>query len=382
MDKSKQLISSDKSKQLNVSEEKSSKTNHRKKIKVFLIVTAIVSVLGVSLFFIYNKFFKDSLGFSPLISKFNQKDDISLNIVEEKEVCPLDGKLVDKDKARRTPLAVSIENHIDARPQSGLDKADFIYEALTEGHITRFLVFYGCGDAQEIGPVRSARTYFIDWLSEFDAFFAHCGGSIDALDQIISYEILGLNQFYNAKAYWRSDNRYAPHNLYSSTDGLWDIAKEKGWDLESDLEGFKFKTDISSDQRPENQEIKVDYQDYYFKVRWVYNQEDNNYLRFQGGTEHKDRVTGSQLTGKNIIIQFIPSTYPVITRIGEYNRKINTIGSGKIIVFLDGKAQTGTWKKTSRTSRTKYFNDDGEEIELNPGLTWIEIVDPGTEIIY
>ncbi len=386
MDESKQLTTSDKSEQLTASakkpSEKLSKSPRGKKIKIFLIVTFVVAFLGIVLFFVYLKFFKDSLIFSPLLSKPGQKDGISLNITEEKVICPLCGKLVDKNKAERVPLAVAIENHTDARPQSGLDKADLVYEALTEGQITRFLVFYACEDADEIGPVRSARTYFIDWLSEFDAFFAHCGGSINALDQIVSYGILDLNQFYNAKAYWRTQDRYAPHNLYSSTGKLWDLAREKGWNLEKDYEGFKFKSDISLDERPDGQEIKVNYQDYRFKLRWVYNREDNNYLRFQGGEEFKDEVTGNQITAKNIIVQFVSSTYPIATRINEHVRKMDTIGSGKIIVFLDGKAQTGTWEKTSRTSRTKYYNDDGKEIRLNPGQTWIEVTEPGTEITY
>lgn len=380
MDESKQLITSDKSRQLTTST-KGPKTSPSKKIKVFLIVATIVAFLGVVLFFIYLKFFKNSLIFSPLLSKPGQRDGISLDITEEKVVCPLCGKLVDKNKAKRVPLAVSIENHIDSRPQSGLDKADLIYEALSEGGITRFLVFYACGDAEEIGPVRSARTYFLDWLSEFDAFFAHCGGSIDTLDLIGPYGILDLNQFYNAKAYWRAKDRYAPHNLYSSTEKLWDLAKEKGWSLEGDYEGFKFKSDVPSDQRPESQEIKVNYQDNRFKVRWVYDPGDNGYLRFQGGQEFKDKITDQQLSTKNIIVQFISSS-PVITRIGEQTRKMDTIGSGKIIVFLDGKAQTGTWGKTSRTARTKYYDEEGKEIKLNPGQTWIEVTDPGTEISY
>jgi len=134
------------------------------------------------------------------------------------EECPLNGALHTKKAKesweKRRPLAVMIENHTEARPQSGLSSADIVYEAVAEGGITRFMALFYCNLADiQVGPVRSARTYYLDWLGEYDALYAHVGGAntpgpADALGQIIRYEVKDLNQFsIGFPVFWRDYQR-------------------------------------------------------------------------------------------------------------------------------------------------------------------------------
>ena len=161
------------------------------------------------------------------------------------EVCPLDGdKHTKKAKdfwIQRRPLAVMIENHQESRPQSGLTASDIIYEAVAEGGITRFMALFYCNLSDiQVGPVRSARTYYLDWLGEYDGLYAHVGGAntpgpADALGQIIRYKVKDLNQFsIGFPVFWRDYQRLGhpvatEHTMYSSTQKLWDIGAKRGW---------------------------------------------------------------------------------------------------------------------------------------------------------
>jgi hypothetical protein len=152
------------------------------------------------------------------------------------EACPLNGSLKTQQAkdawSKRRPLAVMIENHEESRPQSGLSSADVVYEAVAEGGITRFMAVFLCpfNDIQ-VGPVRSARTYFLDWVSEYNSLYAHVGGAntpgpANALGQIIDYKILDLNQFgIGFPTFWRDYQRLGhpvatEHTMYSSAVGF------------------------------------------------------------------------------------------------------------------------------------------------------------------
>jgi hypothetical protein len=129
----------------------------------------------------------------------------------------LTGKKV-KDEAMTTwpTAAIMIENSPDARPQSGLKQAGVVYEAIAEGGITRFLALYQEDKPTLIGPVRSLRPYFVDWLTPYNASVVHVGGSSAALKRIRNGEYRDIDQFFNASTYWRSTDRYAPHNVYTN----------------------------------------------------------------------------------------------------------------------------------------------------------------------
>lgn len=308
-----------------------------------------------------------------------------LSIKEKEEVepvyAPLTGLAVDGSLAERRPLAVVVENSTDSRPQSGLAKADVIYETVAEGGITRMLAIYQSQDTNEIGPVRSARFYFIDWLSELSAVFVHVGGNISALDEINAKKIPDINQFYQSAYFWRDKTRYAPHNVYTTTAKLYDAVKNRNYQ-EFTAKKLIFKTEAPLAERPSvTNNIVIRFSTPQYTVSYIYDRVKNDYARYLAGQPHKDRITGLGLRAKNIVVQYESMTN-IKSRDGVQTVKIGSIGKGKAIVFLDGKAIPATWEKTSRTTQTKYLDSTGQEIKLNPGQTWYEIVPLTGQVTY
>ncbi len=296
-------------------------------------------------------------------------------------VCELDGTEVSKEVAARHPLAVMVENHPEARPQAGIDKASVVYEAIAEGGITRFMLVYSCYETDKVGPVRSARTYFVDWAEEYNAFYAHAGGAQNALTKIAEDGVLDLN--HNQTAFWRqNDGRALEHTLYTSIPKLYQYAQDQGYDINtSDYTKLKFKTDVAKGSRPTDGKgaiINFSNSDTY-KVEWTYDPETNSYLRSQAGAAHNDEITGQQLKAKNIII----ATYSrsAVESGGKTVYDFNTIGSGEAKILMDGTVIDGTWKKDKAGQRTLYYDASGNEIKFNPGQTWIEIVNPDTSSV-
>lgn len=300
--------------------------------------------------------------------------------VDDRVESPLNGVMVAPAVADRRPFAVMIENHPDARPQSALDKASVVYEAITEGGITRFMALYLENEPSEIGPIRSARSYYIDWLSEFKAFYVHAGGSTEALQRIAKEDVLDLK---DSKTYfWRSKSRYAPHNLYSSFDKLTAYAKKKKYDLTTTYESGDFKDELLLSQRPESQNpITINFSSSSYKVVYNYDRKTNSYKREMGGKPHLDAVTKNQLTAKVIIVQFMP-TRPSNINPNKGLLDITTIGEGKALIFQDGGVTEGTWSKSAVISRTKFFDTSGNIIKINPGQHWFEIVKTDTVVSY
>jgi hypothetical protein len=263
-------------------------------------------------------------------------------------------------------VGVMIENAPEVRPQSGLTQASLIFETIAEFPYTRFLVFYSSPEnlPEKIGPVRSARKYFVEWANELDAVFTHCGGSPDALDFIKSSGAKDLNEFYNQQNFYRSWTQSAPHNVFTKQSMLVDALKVKGWSVDKiDFDLWKFKDDALLDARPETQEIKIDFNNAAFFVNWKYDRQLNVYNRSQGGAD-----TG--LSAKNVAVMYVESK--VVDNAGR--RQMSIVGSGDAVVFLDGKAIKGKWQKLTESARTKFFDELGGEINFNRGATWVEVV--------
>jgi hypothetical protein len=268
-----------------------------------------------------------------------------------------------------------IENHPDARPQSGLSKAEIVYEGVTEGGITRFMAVYACQeDVPEIGPIRSARGYFLEWVKELSAFYVHAGGSGEGLNLIKTYSILDLND--SAKYFWRDKKRLAPHNLYSSLAELRDYAKSKKYDLEADITPLKFKDD-SPLAEPEAKEVTVNFSGITYQVKWIFDPEKDSYRRVLAGGTQKDK-SGDIIYAKNVVIQFVESSQ--FKEGSNTLLEINNIGFGDAWVLLDGRIIKGTWRKESQTARTKFYTSGGQEIEFNRGPIWMEEIEKGKEV--
>lgn len=335
--------------------------------KRIIILLSIFIVLAAG-FCLWQKFGKN----------IKAQEFFKIRIETKKAVCPFDGLYVSEKVANRTPLAIMIENQTDSRPQSGLYDASLIYEAIAEGGITRFMAVYVWGEPEKVGPVRSARTYFIDFANELGAFYAHVGGNLDALEKIKTDKILDLDQFkYGKKAYWREPEKgkATEHTMYTKPAKLWEIAKENKWEMEGNYQSFDFKEDLDISGRPESASVTIDFSQPSYKVRWIYNREKNSYKRELGGLPHQDKLNKKQLEAKNLILADY-ERWQSPTEIGEQGFALKTIGSGKSKICLDGKVIEGTWQKDSRTSRTWFYDSNGSKIKFNRGQFWIEIIHP------
>lgn len=364
-----------------------------KKILIYLGVFVVST--GVS-FFVFSATVFQS-GALPFLNNGTQMADTG----QKDRPCPLNGAMYTKSQEdawkERRPLGVMIENHTDARPQSGLSTADIVYEAVAEGGITRFLAIYLCDNADDLAPVRSARTYYLDWLSEYDALYSHVGGAntagaANALGQILEYEIKDIDNFsYAAPTYIRSEDKLAPHNVHSSTEKLWQLASKLGWGAQDDVtdkrwdEGFlpwQFKNDETD--LPAEKKMHVEFwsnqPDY--SVDWQYDQVSNSYKRVHNGKVQIDNANKKEIMPKVVIVQYTAESQANDNYPGNIHLLYKTIGSGKALIFQDGNTIEGKWEKQARTGRTKYMDANGAEIKFNRGQVWIQNVPDFADVTY
>lgn len=292
---------------------------------------------------------------------------------------PLSGLLVEPSVATQTPIAIVVENHPDARPQSGLNNADLVFETFAEGGITRFLAIYQSqADPQEIGPVRSARPYFVEWAQSYNAFFAHVGGSSDGLALIKKLNVFDINQFGFAGSFWRDSKRYAPHNVYTTLAKLRQAAASRKYQAQNtSLTAFTFKTEPKLEARPQANSFRVIFNNL-FAVTYSYAPQDNYYYRAIAGTSQKDRPTGAQVRAKNVVVCYSDFSNG-FSSTGEKKVNIRTTGTGKASFFVDGVRTEGSWTRGSG-SAIKFLNADGSELKLNPGTTWVDFVPQATVV--
>lgn len=376
----------------------------KKTLSIVLITVVIYALSAGASFYFFSKQQKQVISQIPPVAKTANGTLAFDNSLPKTESCPLNGMLYSTQQKswwqQHEPLGVMIENHQDSRPQSGLSYADVIYEAVAEGGITRFLAMFYCQDGPVIGPVRSARVYFIDWLSEYGMYplyghvgGANAGGEADALGELDSFGWTGyndLNQFsIGYPTYVRDATRQGhpvatEHTVYSSTAQLWDVGKQRGitnvdksgnlWDKE--FVTYDFKDDAPSSQRPASQKIHLEFWtgDPAYYVDWIYDPATNLYKRNNGGVSHIDRDTNKQLTTKNIAVLFMQESHAN----DGYDNNVHLIysnkGTGNAAVFMDGKQIKATWKKTSRTSRTLLYDGSGNPISFDRGTIWFSIL--------
>ena len=333
------------------------------------------------------------------------------------EACPINGQKFTKNEQKaweeRRPLLVMIENHEESRPQSGISFADVVYEAVAEGGITRFMGVFYCGaQAYEtiLGPVRSARTYFLDWASEYGGFplYAHVGGAntpgpANALGQIEDYGWAGvegndLNQFaIGFPTFWRDYERLGKtvateHTMYSTTERLWSVAKKRGWsntspdgeDWSEDFTSWEFLEEKKLGEGGTTTEITYPFWENYsqYDAKWVYDSENKVYKRFTGSVEHKDLDNDQQLTAKNVIVITQEESRANDDYPGNVHLLYETTGEGKALVFYNGEVITGKWVKRSRLDRMEFFDTAGKSVKLVPGKIWISVVPTGTKVTY
>jgi hypothetical protein len=285
---------------------------------------------------------------------------------------PLTGLEVADEAATKMPAtAIMIENSPDARPQSGLKSAGVVFEAIAEGGITRFLALYQQEKPQLIGPVRSVRLYYVQWLAPFEPSVAHVGGSLFALKEVRNGHYRDIDQFFNGGSYWRATDRYAPHNVYTSFARLDALNAKKGY-TSSNIAGFSRKDEAPS-KTPNATHINVAISGPLYNSSYTYDAASNSYLRSEGGAPHMDREAG-QISPKTVVVMNVDMK---LVMEDGYREQITAVGSGKATIFQDGIVTVGTWTKKDPSSQITFATPDGKDIPLDRGQTWLTAIPNG-----
>ena len=341
------------------------KSADRNKYYFYLTSVAVLALLLGSVVTIWlfswgkNGDSRDSNAYNPPVAQennFKPEEDI------EKVSHPLTGEMVLKDSFG-WPVAIMIDNVKYSRPQAGLEKAGIIYEALVEGGITRYLgIFDSFNLPSKIGPVRSARPYFIDFAEEYKGIFIHAGGSPSALSQLSSANVYDLDGIRKEEYFWRDQSREAPYNLYISNTSINHFIEKQNipknfssfssWKFSQDKKNWPFHGPV----------VKIGFQE---EVTWIYQKENGFYRRQDNG-----------LKAKNLII--LETDTRTVDEIGRLF--IRTQGKGPALFFQQGRVSGGQWEK--KDGRTRFYDYKGSEISLIPGPTWIEIISPDTVVTY
>jgi len=342
------------------------------------------------------------------------------------EVCPINGKLYSKSEEAlwqtRRPILAMIENHIDARPQSGLSSADVVYEAVAEGGITRFMGVFYCGaqaDAAKVAPVRSARMYFVDIATEYNTpVYLHVGGGNCSRDQAsgqctsdpramaieelarLGWRKPGGNDFDSTAdigmpVLGRDYNRLGPdkvlateHTMVGYLPAAWNEAQKRGYTSAMPngttwLSGFKpWKIDATVPTTgTAATDVKFEFWKGYtdFDVEWKYDAATSTYLRSQGGAIATDLETKQQLSASDVVIEYAKE----IDDLDEHLHLFyGVIGNGTGILFRNGQAEQVTWKKAKEMDRTIFYDQSGKEVTFAPGQIWVEILPIGDKVEY
>lgn len=294
---------------------------------------------------------------------------------EQVFISELTGLEVTEAQSKLPTTAVMIENSPAARPQSGLEQADLVFEAIAEGGITRFSALYQESKPQNIGPIRSLRPYYIDLFKPFDAPIAHVGGSAEALSQVRTQNIKTLNQMSNAGAYSRVTHRYAPHNVYTSRQRLLDLQKQKDWS-KSDFKGYARAEEANPAKMPQATKINFDISSFNYNVAYEYDPDNNHYKRQMAGRPHTDADSSKQIAPAVVIALVMRRSQNGIYSV------YRTTGSGQMYVFQDGKAIQGTWSKQNRSSQFVFETEGKETLALTPGKTWVTLVANSNQVTY
>lgn len=354
---------------------KKKKLDKNKVIGILLLLIAVGTIVFVILFYM-----------TPKEETKKTKEPV---VTKEKKL-----KIVDEDSNER-PIAVMIDNNIGQGRHAGLQDSYINYEIIVEGGLTRIMAIFKDKDVDLIGPVRSSRHYFLDYALESDAIYAHYGWNTYAENDIRALDVNNINGLYDEAPYWRDKTIAAPHNVFTSTNKLYEYAKQKNYStttnnwklLNYNPEEINLNDPISTTEQvnPETGEkekvpvtreglltansIVIPYS-YYQTRSYTYDATNKVYLRFMNDEPHMDKTTGEQLHYKNIIIEQVRN-YQLDS---DGRQDLDTVGSGTGYYITNGYALPINWTKSSRSAKTIYKYLDGSEVEINDGNTFIQIM--------
>ena len=297
-------------------------------------------------------------------------EDEEVDIVVSGVASPLSGIIAPEEKVNRRPVAIIIDNHPKARWQAGLVQAEVVYEFPVEFPYTRYMAVFLINDPKEIGPIRSSRPYFVNALLEYDAVCVRVGGSDEANAYIERLNLADLDATDHG-GFWRvyETGKKPPNNTYSSMEVIRKNQKARRFRSQGNYEGFKFYEKDTNIEGKDASTVTIHYNNSN-KTKYVFDEQEKVYLRYKDEKLHIDEIDDSSILVENIIIQ--KAKTKIIDDEGRLS--IDTIGSGEGYYITNGNAVNIKWEKQSGKSKTKYYDESGQEIKLNIGQTWIQVV--------
>ena len=345
----------------------SSKTT---KILITVLVILIIAFGGIMAY----KITKDKKNNQTEETSANKEDNVLTAGVEEKKVKNFNGN----DR----PIAVMIDNHNQAWPQAGLNKAYLVYEAIVEGGETRLMALFKGVTVDKIGPVRSSRHYFLDYAMENDAIYAHFGWSPQAQSDITKYSIDNINGITESEStFWRVKDKSAPHNAVTSTEALLKVAKSKGYKTTSDKKSVLNYTtdDVNLEDGQGATSVTIPHSTLQ-TVKYEYDEQNQVYKRYARKKAQTDWDTGNSITTKNIIITFCDN-YTLPDSEDKGRQGLKNTGTFDGYYITNGKAIKIKCIKEARNTQTKYQDLQGNEIKVNDGNTWINICPKDAKVV-
>jgi hypothetical protein len=296
---------------------------------------------------------------------------------------PLTGLMVTERVASQHPIALMIDDASGARPQSGFNAAAVVWQAPVEGGVPRYMMIFQDQMPTDVGPVRSARSYFIQWAAEWKAVYGHVGGSPQAQATLRTQGngqlVYNADQFrWGGTYYRRVSARRAPHNVYSDGKSLRIMATRVGAKNELLKPFWRFGKDAPLAERPSGGIIRVVYPQN--SIEYRYDRATNTYLRgVSGQSKQLDAATGKRVAPKNVVVMMV-SFRPLNDGSNKHRLVAKNVGSGKAWIATNGRTIVGTWKKASITGPTRFYDKDGEPVTLTAGQTFIQVMPLGSKV--
>lgn len=285
-----------------------------------------------------------------------------------------------EEQAKKKIFAVMLDNHDDARPQAQISKADIIYEYRVEGEFTRYMALFQSNFPENVGPVRSARPYFVQTAKEYNAIYAHWGGSVAGLEEVKKRNVVDLDGIaLEGIVFHRNKNvgKRAPHNGYISLPELEKYLVEKGVDVNDNTASLNFYDKEANIEGLDVGEITLNFNNRY-KTNFIYDEATGKYKYIRQGQPVIDEATGQEFDTDNLVVLFQKG----VVAGPKGTLKMANIGTGTGLLLQKGKLAPITWEKANEDARTILKYPDETEVKFYPGRTFFSIVDEEKDAVY
>ncbi len=285
-----------------------------------------------------------------------------------------------EEQAKKKIFAVMLDNHDDARPQAQISKADIIYEYRVEGEFTRYMALFQSNFPENVGPVRSARPYFVQTAKEYNAIYAHWGGSVAGLEEVKKRNVVDLDGIaLEGIVFHRNKNvgKRAPHNGYISLPELEKYLVEKGVDVNDNTASLNFYDKEANIEGLDVGEITLNFNNRY-KTNFIYDEATGKYKYIRQGQPVIDEATGQEFDTDNLVVLFQKG----VVAGPKGTLKMANIGTGQGLLLQKGKLAPINWEKENEDARTILKYPDGTEVKFYPGRTFFSIVDEEKDAVY